>query len=380
MARRKVLIASDTCPIGINEPYFIDPSKAILLSDLASEFEAADLVFLNLECPLVSEPTPTKKIGPNLSASIDCVRGLKEIGVDVVGLANNHIMDHGPRGLHSTISALRAHGINCVGAGDNLSVSGEIVVSVVDGLRIGILAAAESEFGIATDTSSGAYPIDIIDIVRNIHSRRTEFDFLIVILHAGNEYYQFPRPHLQQICQFLVECGAGAVICQHTHCVGCIENYRGAPIVYGHGNFIFDYPSVEQTWHEGTLVVLEIGDDLAVELRLVPYDQSLGGPGAKPMNQERSSRFLTELMVRSSGVSRPEFIQHQWRTFCEQQKRAYLHSIHGQPGLLRRLAGKFDLLHLFDSKEVQRIRLNTVRCESHREALISVLERASSSG
>jgi len=85
---------------------------------LCCEFEKADISVVNLECPLIQKEAPIEKCGPNLGAPVDCANGLKAMGIDVVGLANNHIMDHGPQGLWITIKALGEHGIAHVGAGE----------------------------------------------------------------------------------------------------------------------------------------------------------------------------------------------------------------------------------------------------------------------
>lgn len=77
--------------------------------------------------------------------------------------------------------------------------------------------------------------------------------------------------------------------------------------------------------------------------------------------------------ARSEAIDDQSFIKKQWDDFCQKNKRSYLHSLYGKPGYLRRLAGKLNLLHFLDSREVQRTRLNIIRCESHREALITEL-------
>ena len=71
-----ILIAGDTCPVGRNEPLFRKGDAAGLLGDLATEFEAADLVIGNLECPLIEREAPIAKCGPNSGAPVDCVKGL----------------------------------------------------------------------------------------------------------------------------------------------------------------------------------------------------------------------------------------------------------------------------------------------------------------
>lgn len=368
-----ILVAGDTCPVGRNELFFRRGDVKALLGDFLPECEAADLVIANLECPLIEKESPIKKCGPNLGAPVDCVNGLKAMGIDIVGLANNHIMDHGPQGLRTTMRTLEENGIAHVGAGENLEAARKIVIHKVQSVRIGILALAEHEFGIASIDGPGANPLDIIDAVRNINACRASFDRLIVLLHGGNEHYQYPRPRLMDTCRFLVEQGANAVICQHSHCAGCMETYQGAPIVYGQGNFLFDRSGKHAAWYEGVLVCLTIDRCGHSKADLIPFRQSAPGLGARKMAQKEREVFLKDFNSRSKGIQEQGFVQEQWQTFCRERKRYYLHGLHGKPGLLRRLAGKLDLLHYLDSREVQRRRLNLIRCESHREALQTLL-------
>lgn len=368
-----ILIASDTCPIGRNQRPFEYGDAQTLLNDLLPEFEQADLSIVNLECPLIQRESPTEKCGPNLGAPVGCGNGLKAMGVDVVGLANNHIMDHGPKGLRTTIEALDEHGILHVGAGEDLDAARRILVREIGGVRIGILAVTEHEFCIASNESPGANPLDVIDFVRNINAHRSEYDKLIVLVHGGNEYYRYPRPDLMDTCRFYVEQGANAVICQHSHCVGCMEIYQGVPVIYGQGNFLFDFPSKEAVWCEGALICLNINDVGEFGIRLIPYCQSDDQPGARRLTREEEEVFLENFAVRSEAIADASFVKAQWEAFCKDKSSYYLNTLHGKPGLLRRLAGKLDMLHYLDSREVQRVRLHLIRCESLREALITVL-------
>lgn len=369
-----ILIAGDTCPIGRNEILFQEGDSTSLLNDLLPEFEQADLSIINLESPLILEKSPIQKIGPNFGVSIDCVKGLKAMKVGVVGLANNHIMDHGSQGLLSTIQALDAQGIAHVGAGEDLSEARTILVQEVNGLRIGILAVAEYEFGIAAINTPGANPMDVIDFVRNTHEHRFEYDTLIVLVHGGNEHYSYPHPLLMDTCRFFIEQGAGAVICQHSHRVGCAETYKGSPIIYGQGNFLFDMPSPYPSWKKGCLVKLSINLTGDCSAQLIPFHQSSGNPGARRMSLDDEFKWHFEFNERSNYLSNPQIIEEKWRLFCRDRKRYYLHTLHGKPSLCRRLLGKLDLLHVLDNSEKQRARLNIIRCESHREALRTILE------
>ena len=372
-----VLIGGDLCPIGRNLPFFKEGDAAGLFNDLLPEFEQADLSIVNLECPLIEDERPIKKVGPVLGAPRESINGLAAAGIDVVNLANNHILDHGPEGLASTLEACRQNGIDSVGADANIREARKILVREVKGLRIGILALAEHEFSIAGANRPGSNPLDLIDFVRNVDTHRQEFDYLIVLLHGGNEHYAYPRPQLMNICRFFVEEGASAVICQQSHVAGCSEIYREGHIVYGQGNFIFDFPPPHPAWNRGVLVVLEIDAPGRSRMRMVPLRQSDGSPGARRLGAEEEKRFREEFAARSEEIRDPAFVENRWRDFCRQQERPLLQLLHGRSSPFSRVVSRLNLRRRFNSKKRFRTRLHLVRCESLREALIAVLEERS---
>ena len=371
-----VLVGGDVNPGGINAPLMERGDGAGLLQDLAEEFRAADLVVVNLEGPLIQGATPEEKSGPVLGAPAGCARGLKAMGVDVAGLANNHVMDHGAAGLRSTLAALEENGLGHVGAGEGLDEARRILVREAGGTRVGILALAEREFGMAAPGRPGANPLDLIGAVRSMEANRERYDHLVVLLHGGNEYYPYPRPGLMETCRFLVERGAGAVLCQQSHCAGCMDVYRGAPIVYGQGNLLFDYPSRSPGWHEGLLIGLEPGSGGRFGFRLIPVRQSDGGPGLHRMTAEAAAVFLDGFQERSREIEDPAFVEARWEEFCQANERYYLDRMQGNPGVVRRLARWWNARWVWGTRRVNRQRLNLIRCESHREALIDVLTKA----
>lgn len=92
------------------------------------------------------------------------------------------------------------------------------------------------------------------------------------------------------------------------------------------------------------------------------------------MTVEDEASFLNGFLTRSEAIRDEAFVARQWESFCQDKKRYYLQSLNGKPGLFRRVLGKLNLLHYLDSREVHRQRLHMIRCESHREALRSILE------
>jgi poly-gamma-glutamate synthesis protein (capsule biosynthesis protein) len=326
----------------------------------------------NLECPLIGEPSPISKTGPVLGAPQAVARGLKAMGLHAMGLANNHIMDHGARGLASTLEACRSQGIATFGAGFGLEAASAPVILEVRGLRIGLMAMAEREWSIATRGGPGANPLDIIDFVRRMRSFRASIDCLVVLLHAGSELYELPSPRLRKVCQFLVEEGAHVVTCQHSHCVGSWELYQGRPIVYGQGNFIFDYPAQGYHGREGSLISLEFREGGEIVCDLVPFTQGGDRPGLHAFAPEEAASFLEALTARSRALESDGRLEAHWEAYCQSRKLPLLDEVLGHGRILRRLNHKGALLK-WRGKPYLKNLLSIVQNESFVETLDTVL-------
>src|ERR1035437_7470591 len=145
-----ILIGADICPIEGNRPYFINGDAACLLNDLLPEFQQAALSIANLECPLVKQPTPIVKTGPTFGEAGACINGIKQAGINVLNLANNHILDHGAPGLENTLAVCTRAATQPAAAAPTPEAPRRILIRDLGGLRVGILAVAEHEFSIAT--------------------------------------------------------------------------------------------------------------------------------------------------------------------------------------------------------------------------------------
>jgi poly-gamma-glutamate synthesis protein (capsule biosynthesis protein) len=373
----RITVGGDFCPVGPIGPACQRGDVQAVFGDLLPELERSDLLALNLECPLIERGAPILKSGPVLGVSQDHVAVLRAAGFELVGLANNHAMDHGATGLASTIEACGDAGIATFGAGPDLVSARRAVVRSIDGFRVAFMGMAEHEFGIARRNDCGTSPLDPIEFVRNVRDHGHEWDYLIVLVHGGNEYYPYPRPSLMNACRFLVEQGANAVICQHSHAAGCYEAYADGHIVYGQGNFLFDRRDAPASWYEGLLLALDV--DLqarSARLQLIPIQQSLHAPGIQKMSGPRASTFLGEIESRSSRLSDEAFVQEQWDRFCEQNRTHYFRRLGTPNRAFRALDRLTGYTRFFYSRVPLRAEhLNLIRCESHREVLINVLSR-----
>jgi poly-gamma-glutamate synthesis protein (capsule biosynthesis protein) len=349
-----------------------------LFNDLLPEFELAELVLANLECPLVERLTPILKTGPNFGEPTDCIKGVQQAGIDILNVGNNHILDQGAQGLKSTLEVCKSAGVSTVGAGENLECARRILVLPAGGLRVGFLSMAEQEFSIATKTTAGANPLDLMDFVRNTRERRADYDYLVVLLHGAHEFQPI-TPRIQNTCRFLIEMGANAVMVQHPHSLGGYENYRGGHIVYGQGALLMDEAIYRDlpSFHEGILVKLNLESDSTSTMELIPFRQSDPEPGARRMRPEQEGQFLKRLTARSEQIMDPAFVEAEWMQFCESNEHSYRSIMFGFGRILARLNRGGAVERWFPRKRALLQSKNLACCETHREAVETIIRRLS---
>jgi len=365
-----VLIGGDVYPSGRTIPSFIEGDARSIFHDLIDEFEASDLRIINLECPLTNIINPIQKVGLNLSTDTDCVKALKNAHIDVINLGNNHIMDHGPEGLYSTMSACEKENIVHIGAGRNIEEASQMRVFDINGISIGLLSYAEHQFSVAGNDSPGANPLDLIEFVRTMRKSRKEIDFLIVLLHAGKAQYHYPPPFLQKYARFMVEEGADIIVCQHSHCPIGYEHYLNGQIYYGQGNFIFDmFHDYDELWHQGYLVKVTFSKKPSFNTEIIPYNQSDHLEGARKMDDNQGDSFLRYLLDESNKIKDPSFVKQQWTDYCDRNKYTYFSHLLGHGRLARFMNRTLHFSDLFYSKKQLLILKNLFHCESLHEIL-----------
>lgn len=371
-----ILIGADICPIEGNRRYFMDGDANRLFNDLLPELKAADLVIANLECPLIQAPSPIPKTGPIFGEPGECIRGIQAAGIDVLCLANNHILDHGPEGLRNTLEVCERAGVATVGAGHDLESAGRVLARDLDGIRVGIFAVAEREFSVASVDRSGANPLDVIAFVRMMQRERGKFDVFIVLFHGAAEF-QAPTPRVQELCRFMVEMGASAVVVQHPHVLGGFETHQGGHIFYGQGALIMDEAIYRdrKTFHDAYLIRLDLAPKGQVNFSIIPFVQSTPAPGARRLVGVAESKFRKCLEERAKAILNPAFVAAEWTRFCEESRHSYFSAMLGHSRVFRKLNYRGWLTRLLYPKRALLGTQNVVRCETHREAIETLFAR-----
>src|SRR5262245_10433854 len=204
----------------------------------------ADINIGNLECPL-SYRGEIYNYNKEYSfrASPDCAKSLKDAGFNILCLANNHTMDYGPLALYDTISVLEKQSISHIVAGKNLEEACKPLIYEIKGLKIAFLAFTYAYS--AKKKRPGCCPCDLNFVQKQVSLVKHTVDLVIVSIHYGIEYVDYPGKHIISLFRGAVDAGASLVLGHHPHVVQGLEIYSNALICYSLGNFIDCYADEE---------------------------------------------------------------------------------------------------------------------------------------
>ena len=316
----KLLIFGDLSPTEVSNPYFEKGDTETLFTDTLSLFEGNDINFVNVECALTDSEKYIRKFGPALKASTNTANVLKNIGVNYCSLANNHIFDYGIKGVEDTISALDRAGIGYTGFGMDYQDARRNLYVQKDGKKVCFVAVCEHEYSYALPDRMGARGYDEYDTIEDIREAKKECDKVIVIYHGGKEQSRYPSPRLRKLCHAMARNGADAILCQHSHCIGCYEKYGDVHILYGQGNFHF-VKGVDgnppESWN--TLLAVKYDTDTN-QIEFIPVNNT--DCGITLSKGELKDRIMREFDERNRRLQDGTWIDG-WREFCMEKKEGY---------------------------------------------------------
>lgn len=320
----KLLIVGDVCPTDTTNPLFEKGEKEALFGDFLNVFKAHDFSFVNLECALTNSENKIEKFGPNLKACKNTANVLKEVGVNLCCLSNNHIFDYGIEGYRDTVAALDEVEIDYTGFGENYEDSRKNY-SFKDGDQtITIVNVCEHEYSYALDDRMGARPFDAFDTLDDIRAAKAVSDRVIVVYHGGKEHCRYPSPRLRKVCQAMVKAGADLVTTQHSHCIGCYENFEGSHIMYGQGNFHFVKLAGEKaraTWETSLAISYDTKKNT---VEFIPHRNN--DFGIELAKGEEKAQIMEEFKERNESLLNGTW-KDGWHAFCEDFKSMYINAV-----------------------------------------------------
>lgn len=235
---------------------------------LLEVLESADVFMVNEEFPFGTTGEAMEDKQYTFRVDPGYVSVLSDLSVDIVTLANNHMLDFGRSPLTETLRTLDGAGIAHVGAGENLEEAKALKTFEIHGKTIGFLGASrvipEYSWNASADSSGLFTTYDAAALVSEIEKAEESCDFTVVYVHWGIERSTQPEEYQRTLARQYIDAGADAVIGAHPHVLQGIEYYEGKPVFYSLGNFIFSNGTYETMLAELTL------SENGTEIRLVP--------------------------------------------------------------------------------------------------------------
>jgi poly-gamma-glutamate capsule biosynthesis protein CapA/YwtB (metallophosphatase superfamily) len=213
---------------------------------IQSDIEQADFSFVNLETAVTLEKEMDTNQIYNFKSDPDSLTGLKHAGFDMVSVANNHSMDFLQKGFLDTLSNLDKAGLQYVGGGKNAQEAYKAKSVTLKGKKVKFLAFSRfiptGDWFAGQDKPGIAQAYDRKPVLDAIAREREDTDYVLIYIHWGVEMNNRPEPWQREFAKQMIDAGADAIIGSHVHVLQGFEYYKGKPIAYSIGNFLFpDY-------------------------------------------------------------------------------------------------------------------------------------------
>lgn len=368
-----ILFTGDFCPINRIKELAVNQEYSSIFNDFIDVFEGNDLNVIDLECPLTISEAERPKTGPYQKAHPNTIEILNHAGIGLAAMANNHIMDYGSEGVQATLDLCETNGINTVGIGATIEKAAKPYTFESKGKRIAILNLADNEFITTPDGTFTCNPIDLARCFYDIKDARKDHDYVIVIIHAGNEFYELPSPRTKKLYRCIIDMGADAIVSHHTHAFSGFEMYNSKPIFYGLGNFLYDWPGKRNSsWNRGFVVKLSISD--GIDFDIIPLKQCDEMPGVFHLSKEEKEAFFMEFDRLNTIIHNDVQLEKEFQKYCNSvypMYDAFIEPYFGKYITALRKRGFFPKLM---TRRKRLLLLNLTRCDSHRDVLMRLLK------
>jgi gamma-polyglutamate biosynthesis protein CapA len=226
-------------------------------------FQDSDIVFCNLEAPLISE---VEFRSLPFTGNPEIIRLLRALNISIVSIANNHIPEHGPEGIDNTIILLKNNSIIPVGhTKDNIPATAYLNIK---GIKVAFAAFTCIHHKNENNRLAPADKDLMLSTLEQIKKQTT--DLIIFSIHWGDEYITYPSPEQVELAHKIIDSGVNVIIGHHPHVIQPVESYNGGVILYSLGNFMFDMFWSDKVRY-GMQVDLLINSAIKLDYQVKPF-------------------------------------------------------------------------------------------------------------
>lgn len=235
---------------------------------------AADVFYLNHEYCVSERGEPLEGKLYTFRAKPERMELLEEMGTDLVSVANNHIYDYGRDAMLDTFKYLEKAEIPYVGGGRDSKEAKRPIYFIINGIKIGFVAATSAEIVYYTPAAEVDSPgvleaYDTTEYKQVIKEAAGQCDYLIAYIHWGEEDTNIYSQYQHDTGKEFLEAGADIVVGGHPHVLQGMEYIGDKPVIYSMGDFWFN----DETKYTG-LLKLNISEKGLDEMSFVPCLQT----------------------------------------------------------------------------------------------------------
>lgn len=272
----------------------------ILDQKIIDTFNSDDITVANNEFTISNRGSELANKYYTFRASPSRLSIYKDMNVDLVTLANNHVYDYGEDAFYDTLISLNEYNIPYIGAGNNIDEAKMPYYFIVNGYKIAFVNATRAEKYIltpeATVTSGGVFrcydPSTLIEVIKETSNNS---DYTIALLHWGKEDSTVLENVQVDTAKEYIDAGADIIIGSHAHTLQGIDFYNDKAIVYNLGDFIFNHEDKDTA-----IFQLTITDDGSFKYKIIPCHQK--NKYTSMLESDEALRVINTLRNLSSNV------------------------------------------------------------------------------
>lgn len=297
-----------TGDLGLTEK--CEQSQYLFDEELQTCFSTVDATCLNLELPFTDAACKNAPYThPSLCSSDQLSYLLKKLNPSIVNTGTNHCMDGCKRGLILTKQLINDMGALAIGTGINEAEARRPAFLKAGDKTFGFLSYCKKGSFTAGPSKPGAALLSSANLETDIPKAKSNCDFLIVSMHMGMEFSKSVHPMYRELAHLAVDLGASCIVGHHPHVIQGIEDYKGAPIFYSLGNFLFDnyagavtYKAHWKERHQGILAKVSFSES-GVSWETIPTVYTSRPLAVRLAKGEEREEILQEIEQLSEAIA-----------------------------------------------------------------------------
>jgi poly-gamma-glutamate synthesis protein (capsule biosynthesis protein) len=238
---------------------------------LRNIFRKDDLTIINLECAASNLGSPVPKEF-NFRCDTEALPIARRFGVEVANQANNHAGDYGKEALLDSRRNIIRAGMAPVGTGRDARQANQAAILEIEGWTVAVLGfggvVPEPGWIATADRAGMADGDDTASMVRAVKRAKRKADLVLVTVHWGVELDTRPRPDDERRARAMIDAGADAIFGHHSHRLNPVDRYKGKPIFWGLGNFV--WPALSEAGATTGVARITVEPDGGIKAKLLP--------------------------------------------------------------------------------------------------------------